>query len=94
MAQALAKGKTADDAYGHYARKPTLILAYGIEYLPSLEWGYRDPTFDPALVARIGLKRAAGRTALRESEPPEPFRNLLISVARNEQRPRLLEAAE
>ncbi|MDV4166213.1 hypothetical protein R1538_34755 [Rhizobium leguminosarum] len=79
--------------YGHYARKPTLILAYGIDDLPSLEWGYREPSFDPAVVERMGLQRAKrlGEVGARgggtDSSPrigtPEPFRNLLISMARS-----------
>lgn len=90
--------------YGHYARKPTLILAYGIDDLPSLEWGYREPSFDPAVVERMGLQRAKrlGEVGARgggtDSSPrigtPEPFRELLISMARTAQRPVSLEAAE
>jgi len=80
--------------YGHYARKPTLIYVFGIEGcdLPSLEWGYSEPNFDPAVVARMGLQRAKrlGEVGARgggtDSSPrigtPEPFRDLLISIAR------------
>lgn len=89
--------------YGHYARKPTLLYAFGIEP-PSLLWGYSHPSFDPAVVARMGLKRAKrlGEVGARgggtDSSPrigtPEPFRDLLISMARTAQRPEILEAAE
>lgn len=89
--------------YGHYARKPTLILAYGIKQLPSLNWGYAEPTFDPAVVERMGLKRAKrlGEVGARgggtDSSPrigtPKPFRDLLISMARSAQQP-VMEAAE
>jgi hypothetical protein len=46
--------------YGHYARKPTILYVHGIEAadLPSLAWGYSEPSFDPAVVARMGLQRA------------------------------------
>jgi hypothetical protein len=90
--------------YGHYARKPTLILAYGIDDLPSLAWGYREPNFDPAVVARMGLQRAKrlGEVGARgggtDSSPrigtPKPFRDLLISMARSARMPNALEAAE
>lgn len=43
--------------YGHYARKPTLLLAYGVE-LPSLDWGIGASRLDPVVIARMGLKRA------------------------------------
>lgn len=77
--------------YGHYARKPTLLYAYGVD-LPELEWGKGEPRLDPAVIERMGLKRAKrlGEVGARgggtDSTPrigtPEPFRNLLISIAR------------
>lgn len=77
--------------YGHYARKPTLLLVYGVKNLPSLDWGYARPSFDPAVVERMGVKRAKrlGEVGARgggtDSSPrigtPEKFRNLLISIA-------------
>lgn len=89
---------------GRYARKPTLLVAYGVKDLPSLEWGYAHPTFDPAVVARMGLKRAKrlGEVGARgggtDSSPrigtPEPFRDLLISIARSATPQPALEAAE
>lgn len=78
--------------YGHYARKPTLLYAYGTE-LPSLRWGYRRASLDPAVVERMGLERAKrlGEVGARgggtDSSPrigtPEPFRDLLIAMARS-----------
>ncbi len=78
--------------YGHYARKPTLLLAYGVE-LPELDWGIGAPRLDPAVVERMGLARAKrlGEVGARgggtDSSPrigtPEPFRNLLIDMARS-----------
>lgn len=89
--------------YGHYARKPTLILAYGCD-LPELEWGKSEMRLDPAVVERMGLKRAKrlGEVGARgggtDSSPrigtPEPFRDLLISMARSARKPDILEAAE
>ncbi len=78
--------------YGHYARKPTLLLAYGVE-LPELDWGIGEPRLDPAVVARMGLKRAkrlgevgargGGQNSTPRIHTPEPFRDLLISMARS-----------
>lgn len=77
--------------YGHYARKPTLLLAYGVD-LPELDWGIGEPRLDPEIIARMGLKRAkrlgevGGRGGGKNSTPrihtPAPFRDLLISIAR------------
>lgn len=78
--------------YGHYARKPTLLVVYGVKDLPSLKWGYRRANLDPAIVGRMGLKRASrlgevgsrggGRNSTPRIHTPEPFRALLISLAR------------
>lgn len=84
--------------YGHYARKPTLLLVYGVafESLPELEWGKSEPSYDPAVVARMGLKRAKrlGEVGARgggtDSTPriatPAPFRDILIQIARSVQK--------
>lgn len=84
--------------YGHYARKPTLLLAYGCD-LPELDWGIGEPRLDPEIVARMGLKRAkrlgevGGKGGGRDSAPrigtPAPFRDLLISMASSANRLRL-----
>jgi hypothetical protein len=76
--------------YGHYARKPTMLLAYGCD-LPSLEWGHSEAQFDPAVVERMGLQRAKklGEVGARgggtDSSPrvhtPLAFRDLLIGMA-------------
>lgn len=78
--------------YGHYARKPTLLYAVGID-LPDLDWGIGEPRLDPAVVERMGLKRAkrlgevGARGGGKDSAPrigtPEPFRDLLIGMARS-----------
>lgn len=76
--------------YGHYARKPTYLLAYGCE-LPELDWGIGESRLDPAVIERMGLERAkrlgevGSRGGGKDSAPrigtPDPFRNLLISIA-------------
>lgn len=76
--------------YGHYARKPTWLLAYAVD-LPELDWGIGEPRLDPAVIERMGLARAKrlGEVGARgggtDSAPrigtPEPFRDLLISIA-------------
>jgi len=78
--------------YGHYARKPTLLYAVGCD-LPELAWGRSPMNLDPTVVERMGLKRAKrlGEVGARgggtDSTPrihtPEPFRDLLIGMARS-----------
>lgn len=78
--------------YGHYARKPTLLLAYGVD-LPELDWGIGEPRLDPAVIERMGLKRAkrlgevgargGGKDSAARIGTPPPFRSLLISMARS-----------
>lgn len=78
--------------YGHYARKPTWLLVYHCK-LPSLDWGEGESRLDPALIERVGLKRAkrlgevGSRGGGTDSNPristPHPFRDLLISIARS-----------
>lgn len=77
--------------YGHYARKPTLLLTYHC-YLPDLLWGKSEAQLDPAVVARMGLKRAkrlgevgakgGGKDSTPRIGTPKQFQNLLISIAR------------
>lgn len=79
--------------YGHYARKPTLLLVYGVRDLPELLWGKSEAKLDLAVVERMGLKRAKrlGEVGARgggtDSTPristPAPFRDLLVSLARS-----------
>lgn len=89
--------------YGHYARKATWLIAYHCD-LPELDWGQSETRLDPAIVARMGFKRAqrlgevAGRGGGKDSAPrigtPIPFRELLLSIARTAKRPpTIMEAA-
>ncbi len=77
--------------YGHYARKPTWLYAVGCD-LPELAWGKSEAKLDPAVVERMGLKRAKrlGEVGARgggtDSSPrigtPPAFRDLLLGIAR------------
>lgn len=85
--------------YGHYARKPTLLLVYGLDELPSLDWGKGPPRYDPVVVERMGLQRAkrlgelGARGGGTDSSPrigtPLPFRDLLLDMARSVKQERL-----
>lgn len=76
--------------YGHYARKPTLLYAFGTE-LPELQWGRSEAKLDPQVVARMGLQRAkrlgevgargGGTDSTARIHTPAAFRDLLISIA-------------
>lgn len=95
--------------YGHYARKPTWLYVFGC-MLPELDWGESEARLDPAIVARMGLKRAqrlgevGGKGGGRDSSPrigtPIQFRDLLLSIARTANlpvpisAPKFAEAAE
>lgn len=78
--------------YGHYARKPTLIYACHTD-LPELDWGISHSRLDPAVIERMGLKRAkrlgevGSRGGGTDSAPrigtPPQFRDLLVSMARS-----------
>ena len=81
--------------YGHYARKPTLLYAVDTDR-PELDWGIGESRLDPAVIERMGLARAKrlGEVGARgggtDSSPrigtPEPFRDLLLSIARTAQK--------
>lgn len=79
--------------YGHYARKPTLLYTFGTD-LPELQWGHSEAQYDPAVVERIGLKRAkklgevcskggGGVNSTHRIYTPTPFRDLLLTMARS-----------
>lgn len=77
--------------YGHYARKPTWLYAVGIDF-PELDWGVSEAKYDPAVVARMGLKRAkrlgevgakgGGKDSTPRISTPPAFRDLLIAMAK------------
>jgi hypothetical protein len=81
--------------YGHYARKATWLLVYGVDRadLPELQWGLSKWEPDAAIVARMGMKRAkrlgdvgargGGRDSPIRIDTPPRFRNLLLSIARS-----------
>lgn len=81
--------------YGHYARKATWLLVYGVlrELLPDLEWGLSVWQPDPVTVERMGLKRAkrlgdvgskgGGKDSPIRIDTPIPFRDLLLGIARS-----------
>jgi len=78
--------------YGHYARKPTLLLAYRTD-LPELDWGVSEVKLDPVIIERIGLEKAKRRGEVgsrgggTDSSPridtPQPFQELLLNLARS-----------
>lgn len=78
--------------YGHYARKPTLLLAYGCE-LQMLDWGEGPPRIPQWAIEKYGAKKASriGELSFKgggtDSSPrigtPEPFRELLINMAKS-----------
>lgn len=51
--------------YGHYARKPTMLLVYGVDLadLESLEWGKSEARLDPCCCGPHGVEEgeASGR---------------------------------
>lgn len=78
--------------YGHYARKSTYLYAVDIDFI-ELDWGVSEPKYDPAYVARVGLKKAkrlgevgakgGGKDSPVRIGTPAPFRDLLINMARS-----------
>lgn len=78
--------------YGHWMRKPTLLLAYKTD-LPELDWGISKPNYPEWAIERYGLQRCKrmGEIAFKgggtDSSPrigtPEAFRDILINMARS-----------
>ncbi len=78
--------------YGHYARKPTMLYVVRGSR-PELKWGHSEMKLDPVVVERMGIKRAkrlgevgargGGTDSSARIHTPEPFRDLLISIARS-----------
>ena len=76
--------------YGHYARKPTLLYAFGVD-LPELNWGIGPHRIPEWAIEKYGLKKAKriGELSFKgggvDSSPristPQQFRDLLLSIA-------------
>lgn len=77
--------------YGHYARKPTLLYAVCVD-LPELDWGIGEHRIPQWAIDKYGLEycKKAGELAFKGGGTdssarigtPEPFRNLLIEMAK------------
>lgn len=78
--------------YGHLSRKATWLYAVGCE-LPSLTWGRSPQKIHPVALERHGYEKArrigmmamiGGKDKTRiRNMTPEPFRDLLIEIARS-----------
>lgn len=81
--------------YGHESRKPTWLLAAGQrrEDLPELNWTKGEQRLPQWMIERYGYEKARrigvvamvggkNKTAIRNATP-EPFRDILISIARS-----------
>lgn len=85
--------------YGHMSRKPTWLLARGVD-LPELEWSKGEQRLHPVALERYGYAKARrigmtamvggkDKTKIRNATPVE-FRDVLLSIARSA---RVCEAA-
>lgn len=81
--------------YGHMSRKPTWLLARGVE-LPALNWSKGEQRLHPVALARYGYAKARrigmtamvggkNKTKIRNATPIE-FRDVLIGIARSAHR--------
>lgn len=85
--------------YGHFAGKPTWLLAGNFDNradLPELRWGKTEQRIHPRALElhgyekarRIGMMAMVGgkdKTRIRNATPPE-FRDVLLGIARSAQR--------
>lgn len=82
--------------YGHNARKPTWLYAVSI-HLPDLIWSRSEQRIPAWMIERYGYEKARrigvvamiggkDKTKIRE-RTPEPFRDLLLAMARTVRRP-------
>lgn len=87
--------------YGHFSNKRTWLYAVGTA-LPSLLWGKGPQRLHPRAVElhgyekarRIGMVAMVGgkdKTRIRNATP-DPFRDLLLSIARSARQPQALAA--
>jgi len=88
---ALAVCHVEQGHYGHFANKPSWLVACGVE-LPELDWSKGEQRIHPVALAkhgyekarRIGMMAMVGgkdKTKIRNATPPE-FRDILIQMAR------------
>jgi hypothetical protein len=81
--------------YGHESRKPTWLLAAGLNLaeLPELNWSKGAQRLPEWMVLRYGYEKARrigvvamvggkNKTAIRNATP-EPFRDVLLTIARS-----------
>jgi hypothetical protein len=78
--------------YGHASRKPTWLYAAGVD-LPDLTWGCGEQRIPEWMIERYGYEKArrigvvamiGGKDKTRKrNATPEPFRDLLLSIARS-----------
>lgn len=82
--------------YGHYAAKPTLLYAVGVNPLPELRWGVHQVTekdFPAEAVKKYGLSyckkrgvvafKGGGKDSPQRIATPIEFRDLLLNMARS-----------
>ena len=80
--------------YGHFSRKPTWLIVSGVSFLdlPTLLWAKDRQRLPAWMIERYGYEKARrigvvamvggkNKTAIRNATP-EPFRDLLLSIAR------------
>lgn len=80
--------------YGHASGKATWLYVFGVRYvdLPELKWGKTEQRLPQWMIERYGYEKARrigvvamvggkNKTAIRNATP-EPFRDLLLSIAR------------
>lgn len=78
--------------YGHWVRKPTMLLAYKTD-LPELRWGVSKPNYPQEAIEKYGLKKVkrmgemafkgGGKDSKSRIETPIEFRELLLNMARS-----------
>jgi len=85
--------------YGHFANKLTWLLVYGVTPadLPELTWGKGEQRLHPVALEKHGYAKArrigmmamvGGKDKVRiRNRTPEPFRDILLSIARSANRP-------
>lgn len=78
--------------YGHWIRKPTYLLAYKTD-LPELDWGISKPVYSQSAIDKYGIEkvkkmgeigtRGGGVDSPQRIMTPEPFKKLLVSLAKS-----------